>query len=139
MATPLDLEEQEQLDELKHFWNKHGNWISWVLIAILGSLAAWNGYQWWQRNQGMQAAAMFDEVEKVIKAGDAQKIDRAFSDMRERFPSALYTQQAGLLVAKSSNDAGKTDPDQQKGLVFLCKGQIDHSGPHQHHEHVSPA
>ena len=45
MANNLDLEEQEQLEELKHFWKKNGNWISWLLIIVLGSLAAWNGYQ----------------------------------------------------------------------------------------------
>ena len=109
MANNLDLEEQEQLEELKHFWNKNGNWISWLLIVILGSLAAWNGYQWWQKNQGMQAAAMFDEVEKVIKSGDAQKIDRALSDMKERFPSAYTTQQASLLIAKTHYEAKRVD------------------------------
>lgn len=109
MANNLDLEEQEQLEELKHFWKKNGNWISWLLIIVLGSLAAWNGYQWWQKNQGMQSSAMLDEVEKVLQVGDAQKIDRAFSDMRERFPSAYTTQQAGLLIAKNHYDAGRTD------------------------------
>lgn len=109
MANNLDLEEQEQLEELKHFWKKNGNWISWLIIIVLGSLAAWNGYQWWQKNQGIQSSAMLDEVEKVLQAGDAQKIDRAFSDMRERFPSAYTTQQAGLLIAKNHYDAGRTD------------------------------
>ncbi|MEY3944815.1 MAG: hypothetical protein RL697_828, partial [Pseudomonadota bacterium] len=56
MATHLDLEEQEQLAELKHFWNTYGNLISWVLIAVLGAYAAWNGWQYWQRHQATQAA-----------------------------------------------------------------------------------
>jgi predicted negative regulator of RcsB-dependent stress response len=51
MAKALDLEEQEQLDQIKHFWRTWGNLISWVLIAVLGSYAAWNGYQYWQRTQ----------------------------------------------------------------------------------------
>ena len=29
--------EQEQLDALKAFWNKHGNWITWVQMARWGS------------------------------------------------------------------------------------------------------
>ena len=36
MAKHLDLEEQEQLDELRHFWKTYGNLITWVLIAVLG-------------------------------------------------------------------------------------------------------
>ena len=58
MAKHLDLEEQEQLDQLKHFWAKYGNAITWVLIVVMGSFAAWNGWNWWQRNQGAKAAAL---------------------------------------------------------------------------------
>jgi len=50
MAQHLDLEEQEQLDELKHFWKQYGNLITWALIAVLSAFAAWNGYQYWQRS-----------------------------------------------------------------------------------------
>ena len=42
MAQPLDLEEQEQLEDIKHFWKKHGNWISWLLIVVFGGIASWN-------------------------------------------------------------------------------------------------
>lgn len=109
MANHLDLEEQEQLDQLKHFWKQYGNLITWGLIVVLGAVAAWNGYHMWQRNQAVQAAAMYDEVEKVVRGGDAEKAERAFSDMKERFAKAAYTQQAGLLVAKMAYEAGKTD------------------------------
>jgi predicted negative regulator of RcsB-dependent stress response len=78
MANHLDLEEQEQLDQLKHFWKQYGNLITWGLIAVLSVFAAWNGYQFWQRTQSAQAAAMYDEVEKVVRGGDAQKGERVF-------------------------------------------------------------
>jgi predicted negative regulator of RcsB-dependent stress response len=109
MANHLDLEEQEQLDQIKHFWKQYGNLITWGLIVVLGFVAAWNGYNMWQRSQSEQAAAMYDEVERVVKSGDPQKAERAFLDMKERFSSAVYTQQAGLLVAKMAYEAGKTD------------------------------
>lgn len=109
MANHLDLEEQEQLDQLKHFWKQYGNLITWALIVVLGAFAAWNGYQFWQRNQSVQAAAMFDEIERVVQGGDAQKIERAFSDMKDRFATTVYTQQAGLLVAKVSYEQNRVD------------------------------
>ena len=40
MANQLDLEEQEQLDQLKHFWKQYGNAISWALIVVLGAFEA---------------------------------------------------------------------------------------------------
>ena len=70
MASHLDLEEQEQLDELKHFWKKYGNAITWLLIAVLGSYAGWNGYQYWQVHQTGKASALFDELEKSAISGD---------------------------------------------------------------------
>lgn len=109
MANQLDLEEQEQLDQLKHYWKQYGNLVTWALIVVLGAYAAWNGYQYWQRSQATQAAAMFDEVERVSKLGDISKVERAFGDMKDRYAGTAYAQQSGLLVAKLYYEAGKVD------------------------------
>ena len=109
MAKHLDLEEQEQLDELKHFWKSYGNLITWVLIAVLGGFAAWNGYQYWERSQAAQASVMYDEVERAVQSGDTVKIERSLADMKERFGSTLFAQQAGLIAAKAYYDKGNLD------------------------------
>jgi predicted negative regulator of RcsB-dependent stress response len=110
MANQLDLEEQEQLDQIKHFWKQYGNLITWVLIVVLGAFASWNFYQYWQKNQSSQAAAMYDEVERTVKLAEPAKVDRVFADMKEKFPSTTYAQQAGLLVAKHYYSLGQLDP-----------------------------
>lgn len=109
MAKHLDLEEQEQLDDLKHFWKQYGDLITWVLIVVLGAVAAWNGYQYWQRHQAVQASSMYDEVERAVKSGDALRLDRSLADMKDRFAGTVYAQQAGLLVAKAQYDKGNVD------------------------------
>ena len=109
MAKHLDLEEQEQLDELKHFWKQYGNLITWGLIAIFGSFAAWNGYQYWQRSQEAQAAVMYDEVERAATSGDASRLDRSLADMKDKFGGTAFAQQAGLLAAKTYYDKGNID------------------------------
>ena len=109
MAKQLDLEEQEQLDQLKHFWNQYGNLISSALIVVFGSVAAWNGWQYWQRNQSAQAATMYDEVDRAAQSGDLGKLDRAFADMKDKFSGTTYAQQAGLLAAKAFYDKGNAD------------------------------
>jgi predicted negative regulator of RcsB-dependent stress response len=109
MANHLDLEEQEQLAEIKHFWNEYGNLITWVLIAVFGSIAAYNGWQYWQRTQSFQAAALYDEVERAAQAGDAARVEQAFADMKDKFARTTYAQQAGLLAAKVMVDKGNKD------------------------------
>ena len=79
MATHLDLEEQEQLDQLKHFWKQYGNLVTWLLIAVLAGFAAWNGWNWWQRDQAVKAGAMFDELDRAAQSGDADKTGRVFA------------------------------------------------------------
>jgi predicted negative regulator of RcsB-dependent stress response len=109
MAKHLDLEEQEQLDELKHFWKQYGDLITWGLIAIFGVAAAWNGYNYWERDRAAKAAVMYDEVERAAQSGDAARLDRSISDMQERFAGTAFAQQAGLLAAKTYYDKGNID------------------------------
>ena len=109
MASHLDLEEQEQLDQLKHFWKTYGNLISWVLIILLGGYAAWNGYQYWQRGQAAKASALYDEVERAAAAADLARVERSWSDMKDKFGSTTYAQQAALLAAKTLQAQGKPE------------------------------
>jgi predicted negative regulator of RcsB-dependent stress response len=109
MAKHLDLEEQEQLDELKHFWKQYGNLITWSLIAVLSAFAAWNGYQYWQRSQAAQAAVMYEEVERALQSGDSARVDRSLADMKDRFGRTTYAQQAGLLAARAHYDKGNVE------------------------------
>jgi predicted negative regulator of RcsB-dependent stress response len=109
MAKALDLEEQEQLDQIKHFWKKYGNLISWVLIVVLGSYAAWNGYQYWQRDQAAKAAVLFDEVERAVTSGDVVRVERSLADMKEKFGGTQYAHQAALLAAKALQAKDKAE------------------------------
>lgn len=109
MAKHLDLEEQEQLDQLKHFWAKYGNAITWVLIVVLGSFAAWNGWNWWQRNQGAKAAALYEEMDAAAVAKDLARIERVLTDMRADFGGTTFAAQAGLLAGKVLFESGETD------------------------------
>lgn len=109
MATSLDLQEQEQLDAVKAFWNKHGNLITWVLVLVLGAFAGWNGWQWYQRDQGGKAGALYDELDRAAGAGEVDKVAQRFADLKQRFPGTAFAVQGALLTAKVQFDKGKVD------------------------------
>lgn len=109
MSNHLDLEEQEQLEQLKAFWGQYGNAITLLLVLVFAGFAGWNGYQYWQRNQAAQASALYDEVERVASTGDVARTQRAFEEMKSRYPATVYAQQAALLVAKANVQANKPD------------------------------
>ncbi|MDO5288111.1 MAG: tetratricopeptide repeat protein [Pseudomonadota bacterium] len=101
MATQhFDLEEQEQIDQLKHFWNRWGNLITWVLIVVLGAYAAWNGWQYWQRRQATLAAVLYEQISTAAEAGDVARVEQALGDMQAKYGGTTYGAQGALLAAK---------------------------------------
>jgi len=109
MAIHLDLEEQEQLDHIKHLWDRWGTLITGVVVVVALGFAGWNLYNFWDRRQAAQSAVLYDEVERAAQAGDATRAERAFNDIRERFGRTVYAQQAGLAAAKVMLDKGNGD------------------------------
>ena len=109
MANTLDLQEQEQLDDLKAFWKQYGNLITWVITACLLAYAGWNAWGWYQRDQATKASAMFDELDKAAVAGDADKVGRIFNDLKDRYGRTVFADQGGLLAARVQFDKGQAD------------------------------
>lgn len=109
MASHLDLEEQEQLDQLKHFWAKFGNLLTWVLLIVLTAYAGWNGWQYWQRDQAAKAGGIYDELERSAQAGDADRVSKVWADLQARYPATAFAEQGGLLAAKAQFDKGQAD------------------------------
>jgi predicted negative regulator of RcsB-dependent stress response len=119
MASPLDLQEQEQLDDIKAFWKQYGNLITWTLTLVLGAFAAWNGWNWWQRNEAGKATALYEELERVAQADDAEKTGRAFNDLKDKFGRTLQAQQGALLAARVQVAKGQV-AEAQKTLAWLA-------------------
>lgn len=42
-----DLEEQEQLDELKTWWKQYGNLVTTAITVAAVAAVAWQGWNWW--------------------------------------------------------------------------------------------
>jgi predicted negative regulator of RcsB-dependent stress response len=109
MATPLDLQEQEQLDALKAFWKQYGNLITWALIAALAVYAGLNAWKWWQREQSAKAGALYEQLQIAAQGGDAQRAGQVFGDLKERYPRTAFAEQGGLLAARVQFDRGQAD------------------------------
>lgn len=110
MASQLDLQEQEQLDQLKAFWNRHGNLLTWVVTLALVALAAYNGWNWWQREQAAKAAALHAELERAVLAGEAERVAAAWGDLKARYPATAFAPQGALLAAKLWAEREQAEP-----------------------------
>jgi len=108
MAT-YDLEQQEQLDQVKHFWKQYGNLITWVLVLILGAYAAWMGYQYWQRDRASGAAGLYEELDRAAQSGNVDKVGQAFNDLKDKYAGTTFAEQGALLAARVAAERQKAD------------------------------
>ena len=112
---PLDLEEQEQLDQFKAFWQKYRNLITGVLTVALFAYAAYSGYQWWRNSQAAEASKLYETMVTAITKGDKDLTLRAANDLQKDFGRTPYAAMASLVAARIASDAG----DSAKAIDFL--------------------
>jgi predicted negative regulator of RcsB-dependent stress response len=101
-----DLQEQEQLAELKAWWKQYGNLVLGTITAALLVFAGWNGWTWYQRSQSMEAAAYYETLQKAARMGDAKAAGDAAGTLLEKYSGTAYAPLAALLSAKAHYQAG---------------------------------
>lgn len=104
-----DLEEQEQLESLKRWWKKHGNWITWVLIAVLGCYAVYAYWGYYQRKQTAQASQLYYEMQNAVMSDDNERALRVVKDTQEKFGRTAYAPMVTLVAAKMAYEENKVD------------------------------
>ena len=108
MAT-YDLEQQEQLDQFKHFWKQYGNLITWGLVLILGAYAAWMGYQRWQDSRAKDASGLYEALDQAAQAGNTDKVAQVFNDLKDKASGTTFAEQGALMAARAASERQKAD------------------------------
>lgn len=103
----LDLEEQEQLDELKAWWKQYGNLILLAVIAVAISVAGWGGWRWYERNAAAQASQLYGTLAAAARAGDAKALRDAGGALTEGHARSLYASMGALAAARFHSDRGE--------------------------------
>ena len=101
-----DLEEQEQIAELKAFWNRYGNIILVAISAALLVVAAWRFWGWYQGSQSAQAAVVYAELQRAAGAHDTKKVRELAGTLIESHSNSLYAALGALIAAKAHFDSG---------------------------------
>jgi predicted negative regulator of RcsB-dependent stress response len=103
----LDLEEQEQLAELKAWWQQYGNLVLLSIIAASLVVAGWGGWRWHERQQAAQASALYETLSKAARTGDAKALRDAGGALTEGYPRTLYASMGAMVAARFHADRGE--------------------------------
>ena len=101
-----DLQEQEQLDELKAWWKDYGRLV--LLGVALGAVAVagFQGWRYYRHTQSLAAAALYEQLEQAERAGDRKKVRDIAGGVVANYASTPYASFAALSAARASFDEG---------------------------------
>ena len=118
-----DLEEQEQLEDLKAWWKQYGTYVAAGLCALAAVVVVVQGWRWYQHNQAEQASVLYQAVSQAGRNNDVAKAKDPTTQIEERFAGTAYAPRAAMLYAKLLYDAGD-----RAGARAQLQWVIDHSG-----------
>lgn len=100
-----DLEEQEQIDELKTWWKLHGNKVIALVTAGLLAYAGFQGWQYYQNKQNLEASVKYEALGRLTNK-EIKEIRSVSGDIIDHYAGTAYAGRAALLAAKANYAAG---------------------------------
>ncbi|HRH73512.1 YfgM family protein [Zoogloea sp.] len=102
----FDLEEQEQISQIKGWWEQYGTVVT--AIAVVAALASvgWQGWNWYRGKQVAEASALYGVVQQAAAERNAQKAREAAGTIIEKYSGTPYADLAALMSAKVQSDVG---------------------------------
>jgi predicted negative regulator of RcsB-dependent stress response len=96
----LDLEEQEQLAQLKSWWETYGNMLVMGLVLAAVVFSGWQGWRYWQDRQSTEASNLYETLGKSMQGSEAKAVRDAAGELLEKYPGTLYASMGALSSAK---------------------------------------
>ena len=103
----FDLEEQEQIAELKQFWKQYGTLIVTLAVAALVAFAGMQGWRYYKNSQSEQASALFTKFGEAVRKNDVKEIRAVGKQVMDGFGSTAYGPATALLLAKANYENGE--------------------------------
>ncbi|MDR3159583.1 MAG: tetratricopeptide repeat protein [Zoogloeaceae bacterium] len=105
-----DLEEQEQVENLKAWWQRYGNL---VVGCVCAAALAISGYMLWNGHQARQAARsseIYVALQQAIVRNDGVQVRGLTGELTNQFAGASYASMGVLLAARHAiiTDDAKT-------------------------------
>jgi predicted negative regulator of RcsB-dependent stress response len=101
-----DLEEQEQIEDLKAGWTRYGGAITEALVLGCLVIVGIQGFRWYMGKRAEDASVLYSAVSEAARTKDAAKAKDAIAQIEDRYAGTAYAPRAALLYAKMLYDAG---------------------------------
>lgn len=105
----LDLQEQEQVDEFKTWWNQNGKLVIAAATAFVLAAAGIQGWRWWNGKQQQEAFTLYDQAMQHAAGNDAKAVKQTTGAIMDGYGRSGYASLAAWLAGRANLDAGDRD------------------------------
>lgn len=123
----FDLDEQEQMDQIKAFWERWGTFISSAVIIGALAFAGWKAYDFYQVKQSEKAAAAYEVFAQAAQKKDASA-DAALSSIQQTYGKTQYAALASIQAAQVAMASQQWDKAQAPLQWLMTNGTTENQG-----------
>ncbi len=118
----LDLEEQEQLEELRAWWKQHAKWVLTGVTVFLVVVAGWRGWQTWTHKQSSESSVLFERALQAATTNDTKTAKEVTGLLMEDYSGSAYAAPAAWLAGRVNYES-----DNLKSAVAQYRYALDHA------------
>lgn len=100
-----DLQEQEQLEELKAWWKDYGRLVILGVTVAALAVGGFQGWRYYRHTQSLAAVAVYEQLEQAARASDRKKVTALATELTAKYASTPYAAFAALSAARMSFEA----------------------------------
>lgn len=108
-----DLEEQEQLDEFRAWWNKNGKLVTRLVIAAVVAYGGWQGYQSWMDSKATAASTAYQTLVSTslldVDSKKAEQISKDAEAIEKDYSMTPYAGRAALFAAHALHEVKQSE------------------------------
>ena len=117
-----DLDEQDQIDELKAWWARFGGAITVGLVLAVLVIGGVQGWRWWNGMRAEDASVLYAAVSDAARTKDPAKAKDAIAQITDKYAGTGYAPRAALLYAKMLYESGD-----RKGAAAQYMWAVEHA------------
>ena len=101
-----DLEEQEQIDEIKAWWKQYRGIVILVAMATLLTVAGMRGWTYYNNKQGLEAGELYTQLLGAVGANEPKRVQDIAAVITDKYARTGYATFAALAAARAAFDSG---------------------------------
>jgi predicted negative regulator of RcsB-dependent stress response len=96
-----DHQEQEQLEEIKAWWQDWGGYVTAIAVAVCLVVFSVQGWRWWKAQQANSASTLYFAVSDALNTKNDTRAKEAMAQLAADYNGTGYAPRAALLLAES--------------------------------------